>query len=93
MSQLTHDLRASIRSIRRRPLIPIVVVTILALGLAACAAIGRLSASQALPQPIISLPAVVVTFVAVLGVAVVAAALPARKVARIEISTALRAET
>ncbi len=64
-----------------------------ALGLAACAVIGRLSASQALPQPIISLPAVAVTFVAVLGVAAVAAALPARRVARIEISTALRAET
>jgi putative ABC transport system permease protein len=64
-----------------------------ALGLAACAAIGWLSASQALPQPIISLPAVAVTFVAVLGVAVVAAALPARRVARIEISTALRAES
>jgi len=39
MSQLTHDLRASIRSIRRRPLIPIVAVTILALGLAACVAV------------------------------------------------------
>ena len=39
MSQLAHDLRASIRSIRRRPLIPIVVVTILALGLAACVAV------------------------------------------------------
>lgn len=39
MSQLAHDLRASIRSIRRRPLIPIVAVTILALGLAACIAI------------------------------------------------------
>lgn len=36
MSQMAHDLRASIRIIRRRPLIPIVVVTILALGLAAC---------------------------------------------------------
>ena len=64
-----------------------------ALGLAACAALGRLSTSQALPHPIISLPAVVVTFVAVLGVAVVAAALPARRVTRIEISEALRAET
>ena len=64
-----------------------------ALGLAACAALGRLSSSQALPHPIISLPAVVVTFVAVLGVAVVAAALPARRVTRIEISEALRAET
>ena len=64
-----------------------------ALGLAACAALGRLSASQALPHPIVSLPAVVVTFVAVLGVAVVAAALPARRVTRIEISEALRAET
>jgi len=64
-----------------------------ALGLAACAVLGRLSASQALPHPIISLPAVVVTFLAVLGVAVVAAALPARRVARIEISEALRAET
>ncbi len=63
------------------------------LGLAACAALGRLSSSQALPHPIISLPAVVVTFVAVLGVAVVAAALPARRVTRIEISEALRAET
>lgn len=39
MSQLTHDLRASIRSIRRRPLIPFVAVTILALGLAACIAV------------------------------------------------------
>jgi predicted permease len=39
MSQLAHDLRASIRSIRRRPLIPIVAVTILALGLAACVAV------------------------------------------------------
>ncbi len=39
MSQLWHDLRASIRSVRRRPLIPIVVVTILALGLAACVAV------------------------------------------------------
>jgi len=64
-----------------------------ALGLAACAALGRLSSSQALPHPIVSLPAVIVTFVAVLGVAVVAAALPARRVTRIEISTALRAET
>ena len=64
-----------------------------ALGLAACAALGRLSASQSLPHPIVSLPAVVVTFVAVLGVAVVAAALPARRVTRIEISEALRAET
>jgi putative ABC transport system permease protein len=63
------------------------------LGLATCAALGRLSTSQALPHPIISLPAVVVTFVAVLGVAVVAAVLPARRVTRIEISEALRAET
>jgi len=63
------------------------------LGLAACAALGRLSASRALPHPIVSLPAVVVTFVAVLGVAVVAAALPARRVTRIEISEALRSET
>ena len=39
MSQLSHDLRASIRSIRRRPIIPIVAVTILALGLAACIAV------------------------------------------------------
>ncbi len=39
MSQLAHDLRAAIRNIRRRPLIPIVVVTILALGLAACIAV------------------------------------------------------
>jgi len=39
MSQLAHDLRVSIRNIRRRPLIPIVVVTILALGLAACVAV------------------------------------------------------
>ena len=39
MSQLAHDLRASIRSIRRRPLIPIVTVTILAIGLAACIAV------------------------------------------------------
>ncbi|MGB5173731.1 MAG: ADOP family duplicated permease [Thermoanaerobaculia bacterium] len=39
MSQLAHDLRAAIRNIRRRPLIPIVVVTILALGLAACVAV------------------------------------------------------
>ncbi len=64
-----------------------------ALGLAACAALGRISASQSLPHPIVSLPAVVVTFVAVLGVAVVAASLPARRVSRIEISEALRAET
>ena len=63
-----------------------------ALGLAACAALGRLSSSQAFPHPIVSLPAVVVTFVAVLAVALVAAALPARRVTRIEISTALRAE-
>ena len=63
------------------------------LGLAACAALGSISTSQGLPHPIISLPAVVVTFVAVLGVAVVAAALPARRVTRIEISEALRAET
>ena len=63
------------------------------LGLAACAALGRLSSSQALPQPVVSLPAVAVTFVAVLAVAVVAAALPARRVTRIEISEALRAET
>ncbi|MGB5294079.1 MAG: hypothetical protein WBP34_03920 [Thermoanaerobaculia bacterium] len=39
MSQLAHDLRAAIRNIRRRPLIPIVAVTILALGLAACVAV------------------------------------------------------
>jgi len=39
MSQLAHDLRAAIRNIRRRPLVPIVVVTILALGLAACVAV------------------------------------------------------
>jgi putative ABC transport system permease protein len=63
------------------------------LGLAACAVLGWLSSSQALPHPIVSPPAVLVTFVAVLGVAVVAAALPARRVTRIEISTALRAET
>jgi putative ABC transport system permease protein len=63
-----------------------------ALGLAACAALGQISSSQAFPHPIVSLPAVVVTFVAVLAVAVVAAALPARRVTRIEISTALRAE-
>jgi putative ABC transport system permease protein len=62
------------------------------LGLATCAVLGRLSASQALPHPIVSPPVVVVTFVAVLGVAVVAAALPARRVTRIEISEALRAE-
>jgi putative ABC transport system permease protein len=62
-------------------------------GLAVCAALGQLSSSQGLPHPIVSLPAVIVTFVAVLAVAVVAAALPARKVTRIEISTALRAET
>ena len=37
--------------------------------------------------------AVAVTFLAVLAVAVVAAVLPARRVTRIEISTALRAET
>jgi putative ABC transport system permease protein len=61
-------------------------------GLAACAALGRLSASQELPHPVVSPPAVVVTFLAVLGVAVVAAALPARGVTRIEISEALRAE-
>jgi putative ABC transport system permease protein len=64
-----------------------------ALGLAVCAAAGRLAASHALPHPIVSLPTVVVTFVTVLGVAVVAAALPARRVTRIEISEALRAET
>ena len=64
-----------------------------ALGLAACAVLGQISASQSLPQPIVSLPAVVVTFVAVLGVAVVAASLPARRVSRIEISEALRTET
>jgi putative ABC transport system permease protein len=63
------------------------------LGLVACAALGRMASSQALPHPIVSLPAVIVTFVAVLGVAVVAAALPARRVSRIEISEALRAET
>ena len=63
------------------------------LGLAACAALGRISSSQALPHPVVSLPAVVVTFVAVVGVAVVAAALPARRVTQIEISEALRAET
>ena len=39
MSQLAHDLRASIRSIRRQPVIPIVAVTILALGLAASVAV------------------------------------------------------
>jgi putative ABC transport system permease protein len=63
------------------------------LGLAACAALGRISSSQALPDPILSLPTVAITFVAVLGVAVVAAVLPARRVTRIEISEALRAET
>ncbi len=61
-------------------------------GLAACAALGRLASSQAIPHPVVSLPAAAVTFVAVLAVAVVAAALPARKVTRIEISEALRAE-
>jgi putative ABC transport system permease protein len=62
-------------------------------GLGTCAALGWLSASQALPHPVISLPAAVVTFLAVLSVAVVAAALPARRVTRIEISEALRAES
>jgi putative ABC transport system permease protein len=63
------------------------------LGLAACAVLGRIASSQSLPDPILSLPTVAVTFVAVLGVAVVAAVLPARRVTRIEISEALRAET
>jgi putative ABC transport system permease protein len=60
-------------------------------ALATCAALGRLSSSQALPHPVVS--SLAVTVAAVLAVAVVAAALPARRVARIGISEALRAET
>jgi putative ABC transport system permease protein len=62
------------------------------LGIAGCVALARLTSSEALPHPALSLPAVLVTFVAVLGVALVAGVLPARSVTRIEISTALRSE-
>lgn len=62
------------------------------LGIAGCATLAHFTSAQALPQPTLSAPAVLVTFVAVLSVAVIAAVLPARSVTRIEISMALRAE-
>ena len=39
MSEIAQDLRASIRSFRRRPFYPLVAVSVLALGLAACVAV------------------------------------------------------
>jgi putative ABC transport system permease protein len=61
------------------------------LGLAGCIALGTLMPPGLFPKPIISPVAVGVTAIATLGVAVIAALVPALRVRRMEIAIALRA--
>jgi putative ABC transport system permease protein len=61
------------------------------LGLAGCAALRTFAPAGLFPTPIVSGLALAVTFLAMLGVAVVASAIPALRVRRMEISVALRA--
>ncbi|MAE96067.1 MAG: hypothetical protein CL910_15530 [Deltaproteobacteria bacterium] len=60
-----------------------------ALGLGLCAALVRWT-PETLPKPILSGAVVVVTVAAILGVAIVSAVLPARRIREIDTSTALR---
>ncbi|MCP3985635.1 MAG: hypothetical protein GY723_14690, partial [bacterium] len=63
-----------------------------ALGIGLCAALVRWT-PQALPRPILSGMVVAVAAVATLGVAIVSAILPARRVREVDISTALRSDS
>jgi putative ABC transport system permease protein len=63
------------------------------LGLAGCLALATLPPPGMFPTPVISVPAVVVTGVATLAVAVIAALVPALRVRRMDVATALRAGT
>jgi putative ABC transport system permease protein len=63
------------------------------LGLAACRALAAWTDPTTFPAPILSGVGVLVTFVAVLAVAVVAALLPALRVRGMDVAAALRAET
>ena len=60
-------------------------------GLGACAGLTHLAPAEMFPVPIVSGSAVVITFVALVGVAVVYALVPALRVWRMDISVALRA--
>lgn len=60
------------------------------LGLAGCTVLARLTPPGLFPRPIISAVTVLVTAVATLGVAIVAAVVPALRVRRMEIAIALR---
>jgi hypothetical protein len=60
-------------------------------GLGGCAALTHLAPAEMFPVPIVSGSAVVITFVALVGVAVVSALVPALRVRRMDISLALRA--
>lgn len=62
-------------------------------GVGVCAVMTALTPEGALPTPILSPLAAVVTFAALLGVALVAALIPALRVRHIEVAAALRAET
>ncbi len=59
-------------------------------GLGACAALTHLAPAEMFPVPIVSSSAVAITFVALVGVAVVSALVPALRVRRMDISVALR---
>jgi putative ABC transport system permease protein len=61
------------------------------LGLAGCLALATLPPPGMFPVPVISLPTVVVTGVATLGVTLIAALVPALRVRRVDVATALRA--
>jgi putative ABC transport system permease protein len=63
------------------------------LGLAGCAALRTFAPAGLFPTPIVSGRALAVTFLALVGVAVVASTIPALRVRRMEISAALRAST
>jgi putative ABC transport system permease protein len=61
-----------------------------AAGVAGCEALARLAPPGVFPTPVISGTAIGVTFVALVGVATVAAAVPALRVRRMEVAAALR---
>jgi putative ABC transport system permease protein len=63
------------------------------LGLACCAGLRAFAPVGLFPTPIVSGLALTVTFIAILAVALVASAIPALRVRRMEIAAALRANT
>jgi putative ABC transport system permease protein len=64
----------------------------LGFGLAGCALLDAVTPQGILPTPVISAPAVVITTAALVGVAMIAATIPALRVRKMEIAAALRAE-